>query len=68
MPIHNAILPACCVKEQLRLTIDRRNKIAHESDMDPSFPGAKWPIDATVVTSIIDFVEQIGEAMHRVVP
>jgi len=54
------------LKQQLRLTVDRRNKIAHEADMDPSFPGTKWPIDAALACAAIDFVEQLGEAIQRV--
>jgi hypothetical protein len=32
-------LPAQDVKTWLQLIVDRRNKIAHESDMDPANPG-----------------------------
>jgi hypothetical protein len=55
------------LKNQLRLTIDRRNKIAHEADMDPSYPGARWPIDETLATTTIDFIEKVGEAIHKAV-
>jgi hypothetical protein len=55
------------LKGQLKLTIDRRNKIAHEADLDPSFPGARWPIDDAMAKGAIDFVEQVCEAIQRVV-
>jgi hypothetical protein len=55
------------LKNQLRLTIDRRNKIAHEADMDPSYPGVRWPIDETLATTTISFIESVGEAIHKVV-
>lgn len=32
------------IKERLSLIVDRRNKIAHEADLDPTFPKARWPI------------------------
>ena len=31
------------VKNQLRLIVQRRNKIVHEADLDPSYPGSRWP-------------------------
>jgi hypothetical protein len=55
------------LKNQLRLTIDRRNKIAHEADMDPSYPGVRWPITDALATSTITFIEDLGEAIHKVV-
>jgi len=55
------------LKNQLRLTIDRRNKIAHEADMDPSYPGVRWPIDETLAKTTISFIEKIVEAIHNVV-
>jgi hypothetical protein len=45
-------------------TRDRRNKIAHEADMDPSYPGARWPISETDVNKALDFIEQLCEAIH----
>lgn len=29
------------VKARIRLIVDRRNKIAHEADLDPSYPGSR---------------------------
>jgi hypothetical protein len=55
------------LKGQLKLTIDRRNKIAHEADLDPSFPGARWPIDDAMAKDAVDFIEEICEAIQRVV-
>src|ERR1700759_5356643 len=37
------------VKSSLVLIVDRRNKIAHEADIDPSYPGQRWPIDPEMV-------------------
>lgn len=55
------------LKMRLKLVISRRNKIAHEADMDPTSPGFRWPIDRVMVTETIDFIENIGEAIYSVV-
>jgi len=59
------------VKGQLDLIVDRRNKIAHEADINPtialSLPGSRWPIDETLVDNAINFIEQVVETIHRVV-
>jgi RiboL-PSP-HEPN len=55
------------LKNQFKLTIDRRNKIAHEADMDPSYPGVRWPIDEILATATISFIEKLGEAIHKVI-
>ncbi len=51
------------VKGMLKLIVDRRNKIAHESDMDPTAPGVRWPIDCVWVLDTIEFVEKLVEAI-----
>lgn len=55
------------VKQQLSLIIDRRNKIAHEADIDPSFPGRRWPINDSLVDNSINFIEQLAETIFRIV-
>ncbi len=55
------------LKVQLRLIVERRNKIAHEADMDPTSPGFRWPISASLVDGAIEFVQKIVEAIFRVV-
>lgn len=47
------------LKAKLKLVVDRRNKIAHESDFDPSNPGVKWPISSSDVRDVIDFIEKL---------
>jgi len=54
-------------KNRLALIVDRRNKIAHEADMDPTSPGSRWPIDELLVRDVIDGLEQIGNAIFLVV-
>jgi hypothetical protein len=55
------------VRTRLELIVDRRNKIAHESDMDPANPGFRWPIVAGQVNDAVDFVKKIGDTIFRVV-
>ncbi|HEV2491548.1 MAG TPA: HEPN domain-containing protein [Terriglobia bacterium] len=54
------------IKQQLNLIVDRRNKIAHEADIDPTFPGRRWPINEVLVNQAIDFVELVVEAIHSI--
>jgi len=44
------------VKIGLNLIIDRRNCIAHEADIDPSYPDSRWPINESMVDESIDFI------------
>jgi hypothetical protein len=52
------------VKTQLAAIVDRRNKIAHEADMDPTYPGTRWPITETLVTDALTFLEQVAKAIE----
>ena len=54
------------IRETLILIIERRNQIAHEADMDPSYPTVRWPIDEQMVDRSIGFIEQIAEAIYAV--
>ena len=60
-------LPAHDIKVRLELVVDRRNKIAHEADMDPTNPGFRWPIDDVIARDALDFVDQVAEAIFKVV-
>ena len=55
------------VKTELQLIIDRRNQIAHEADLDSRTPGSRWTISAPDTERIIDFIQNIGEAIYVVV-
>ena len=56
------------VKNQLRAIVDRRNKIVHEADLIPDYPGTitRWPISPANVTSTLDFIQSVCEAIHIV--
>jgi hypothetical protein len=55
------------IKQQLRLIVDRRNKIAHEADIDPSAPGVKWPISKTDADDSTSFLEKLGSSIYNIV-
>lgn len=54
-------------KESFKLIIDRRNQIAHEADLNPSYPGELWPIDVLMVESIFDRIEAVARAIFECV-
>jgi len=55
------------IKLRVEIIVDRRNKIAHEADMDPTNPGFQWPIDSLMASKTIDEIERVGEAIFSVV-
>lgn len=55
------------VKQQLNSIVYRRNKIAHEADIDPTLGlGNRWPIDEFMVGDAVDFIEQVVENIHQI--
>jgi hypothetical protein len=54
------------ITSQLKLIVDRRNKIAHEADVDPSYPGQRWPIGRKDAEEALSFIEKIGEAIFTI--
>ncbi len=59
--------PVRSIKQQLSSIVDRRNKIAHEADIDPTFNlGDRWYIDEILVNDAVEFVEQVVENIHQV--
>ncbi|MCA2215825.1 hypothetical protein [Jidongwangia harbinensis] len=55
------------VKRRLKLLVDRRNKIAHESDTDPTPPRTRYPIDAIIVNDSLDFLESVAGAIDAAI-
>lgn len=56
------------VKESLKLLIKRRNQIAHEADIDPTYgTGRRWPIDMITVDHEIEFIEELVYAIHEII-
>ena len=54
-------------RERLSLIVNRRNQIAHESDMDPTYLNTRWPINYNQVNDAVTFIENLAEAIHAVV-
>ena len=55
------------IRGTLGLIVIRRNQIAHESDINPSYPHLRWPIDELTLNEAVDFIERIAEAIYSVV-
>jgi hypothetical protein len=55
------------IRSSLRLIVDRRNKIAHEADIDPSYPGARWPISEADAAQCRQFIATLVKAIHATV-
>lgn len=55
------------IKGQLSLIVERRNKIAHEADIDPTYEiGRRWEINEELVLEAVDFLQKIVETIHGV--
>ncbi len=55
------------IKQKLMEIVRRRNKIAHEADIDPSFGlGSRWNINESMVNDTVDFIEQVVESIHQI--
>ncbi len=55
---------AAQIKNGLKAIVDRRNKIAHEADLDPSFPGTRWPINLTDNEAAVRLISDVCENIH----
>jgi hypothetical protein len=54
------------IRRRLNLIVARRNQIAHEADINPAFPGTRWPISEADVVDVISFVSQLGATLVSV--
>ena len=54
------------IKTSLSLMVARRNKIAHEGDLQPTITRDPWPIAQTDVAFVAAHIEQIVRAIDRV--
>jgi hypothetical protein len=58
---------AKAIKKSLSLIIERRNKIAHEGDLQPTIPRTPWPISRDDVTYVSRLITDIVSAMDSIV-
>jgi hypothetical protein len=54
------------IREQLNAIVERRNKIAHEYDDNPTDPRGKRPIDAANATATIEWIEQLAAGILEI--
>ena len=58
-------IPPADVRDHINIIVDRRNRISHESDIDPSLGvGVKYPIDLAMVNKAVAFIESVVQAIH----
>ena len=55
------------IKDQLNLIVDRRNKIAHEADLDPTYPNTRWPINPADVKVVVTFITTIVHGLDAII-
>lgn len=55
------------LKKSLALIVERRNKIAHEGDLQPSTPRTPWPITRADVSYIAGFLESLVRTIDTIV-
>lgn len=54
------------MKQQLSQIVERRNKIAHEGDLQPGYPRTPWPITQSDLTLVTTFLRSIVCAMETI--
>lgn len=54
-------------KKTLSLIVNRRNKIAHEGDLQPLVPRVVWPIDKKDVKDTSDFIWGVVHAIDAII-
>ena len=55
------------LKKRLSLIVDRRNKIVHEGDLQPTVPRTLWPISKSDISDVAKFINEIVSAIDRIV-
>ncbi len=58
---------AASLKMDVNLAVDRRNKIAHEADIDPTYPGQRWPISESDASGVVTLINRVGHQIVTVV-
>jgi hypothetical protein len=55
------------LKKDLSIIVERRNKIAHEGDLQPAIPRTPWPITRADVSYVANFIEGLVQAIDNIV-
>ncbi len=59
--------PSEDIKRQLELIVERRNRITHEADSNPTYQNKRWPIDEKMVDEAVNFIDEFGKALFKIV-
>ena len=54
------------IKIKLDLIVERRDKIVHECDLNPTYPNLKWDINEEMVKESVDFIKLIVKKIHLI--
>jgi hypothetical protein len=54
------------IKRELKLIVERRNKIVHEGDLQPAIPRTPWPISQSDLVDVRAFVSQLVNSIDAV--
>ena len=66
--IHGEGVDKSTLMAQLQSIWNRRNKIAHEADVNPTLSGISlWPIDQRDTEITVAFVEKLGQCLPDVI-
>jgi hypothetical protein len=55
------------LKRKLSVIVDRRNKIVHEGDLQPTVPRTPWPISRSDLTDVATFLGSVVSAIDAIV-
>ena len=55
------------LKLSLKQIVDRRNKIVHEGDLQPSVPRTEWTISSTDLTEVKKVIERIVLSLDQII-
>lgn len=55
------------LKNQLKAIVDRRNKIAHEGDLQPILPITPWPIAQVDLQMVATFIQRLVDSIESCV-
>jgi hypothetical protein len=55
------------LKRDMSRIVDRRNKVAHEGDLQPTLPREPWPISQADLVIVSDVIERVVRAIDAVV-
>lgn len=55
------------LRKDLSIMVERRNKIVHEGDLQPSIPRTPWPISRADVSYVATFIEDLVRTIDKIV-